>query len=38
MDATVTPAPHPSRRKAVLKVAILVAFIAAAIAGVRLSP
>jgi len=38
MEAAATPAPHPNRRKAVLKAAILVAFLAAAIAGVRLSP
>ena len=37
MDAA-TSMPRPNRRKAVLKAAILVAFIAAAIAGVRFSP
>jgi uncharacterized membrane protein YdjX (TVP38/TMEM64 family) len=38
MDAATTPAPHPNRRKALFKAAILVAFIAAAIAAVRFSP
>jgi len=37
MDATATPPPRPNRRKAVFKAAILAAFIAAAIAVVRLS-
>jgi uncharacterized membrane protein YdjX (TVP38/TMEM64 family) len=38
MDADATPTPPSGRRSAVLKAALLVAFIAAAIAGVRLSP
>ncbi len=37
MDAAVSRAPRPNRRRAVLKAAILVAFIAAAIALVRFS-
>jgi uncharacterized membrane protein YdjX (TVP38/TMEM64 family) len=38
MNAAAPPAPRPNRRKAVLKAAVLAAFLSAAIAGVRLSP